>query len=555
MKPKLPMHSVRTIPTKPFPGQRPGTSGLRKKTREFMQPRYLENFIQATFDVLRADRLNGLQDQTLVVGGDGRFFNREAIKTILRMAAGNGAGRVLVAAGGILSTPAMSIQIRQRRAAGGILLSASHNPGGPDADFGVKFNMSNGGPAPEAFTERIYQRTLHLTEYRFLDQEQVPMDYVGVFRLGDMDVSVIDPLEGYVGLMQEIYDFDGLRGLFRSGFRMCFDAMNGVTGPYAKQIFEDLLGAHPGTVIRGEPLEDFGSVHPDPNLSQAAGLVARLAAEDAPDFGAACDGDGDRNLILGRNFFVSPGDSLAIIAELSSFCIPAYRRRGHTGIARSMPTSTACDRVAAYLGVPCYETPTGWKFFASLLDAGLITICGEESFGTGSDHAREKDGIWAVLAWLSILAETRKPVAEIVREHWRRFGRSYYQRHDYEGLNTDAAEGMMSRLRGRLPALAGMDFAGSRVNRADEFSYTDSVSGEASTNQGIRLFLDNGPRIVMRLSGTGTEGATLRLYFESYSKDEISMDCSERIRPLAAATREFLDLEKRLGRAEPDVIT
>jgi len=549
------MDRILKVQTQPFPGQKPGTSGLRKKTREFMQPRYLENFVQAIFDVLREDHADGLQDRVIVAGGDGRYFNRAAIQTILRMAAGNGVGRVLVAERGILSTPAMSIQIRRQKAAGGILLSASHNPGGPDADFGIKFNTSNGGPAPETFTQRIYERTQSLTEYQILEREDAPMDQTGEFRLGGMDVTVIDPLKEYVASMQEIYDFDALRDLFLSGFRMCFDAMNGVTGPYAKHIFEDLLGAGPGAVIRAEPLEDFGGEHPDPNLSHAASLVARLAGKEAPDFGAACDGDGDRNLILGRNFFVSPGDSLAVIAELSSTCIPAYRKRGHAGIARSMPTSTACDRVAAHLGIPCYETPTGWKFFSSLMDAGLVTVCGEESFGTGSNHAREKDGIWAVLAWLSILAETRKPVAGIVTEHWRRFGRSYYQRHDYEGVDASTADGMMSRLRGRLAALPGVNFAGSRISLADDFDYTDPVNGDTSSRQGVRLFLDDGGRIVIRLSGTGTEGATLRLYYESYSKDEISSDCAERIRPLAEATRELLALEQTTGRIEPDVVT
>lgn len=548
------MSNARLIPTQPIPGQKPGTSGLRKKTREFMRPGYLENFVQAIFNVLHEDHPGGLGSHTLIVGGDGRYFNREAVKTILRIAAGNGLGRMLVAQRGILSTPAMSIEIRSRGAAGGILLSASHNPGGPDADFGIKFNTSNGGPAPESFTARIHAHTLKLSEYRIVEQDHLPIDDLGEFPLGAMTVSVIDSLDGYVAAMQSIFDFERLRAHLASGFRICFDAMNGVTGPYARRIFEDLLGAAPGTVIRAEPLEDFGGDHPDPNLSHAAALVAHLSEPDAPDFGAACDGDGDRNLILGKRFFVSPGDSLAVIAEHAAQAIPAYRA-GLAGVARSMPTSMAADRVAARLGIPSFETPTGWKFFSSLLDAGRITLCGEESFGTGSNHAREKDGIWAVLAWLSILAETRQPVSEIVTAHWRRFGRSYYQRHDYEALESAAADSMLARLRDRLESLAGLAFAGSTISSAGEFNYTDPVNGDTSNNQGVRIFLADGSRVVIRLSGTGTEGATLRLYYESYSEDDIGQDCAARIAPLAASTRALLELEQSVGRVEPDVVT
>lgn len=548
------MSNPRSVPTQPIPGQKPGTSGLRKKTREFMRPGYLENFVQSIFNVLHEDSPGGLNGQTLIVGGDGRYFNREAVRTILRIAAGNGLGRMLVAKRGVLSTPAMSIEIRARGAAGGILLSASHNPGGPDADFGIKFNTSNGGPAPESFTARIHDQTLRLTEYRLVEQDDLPIDELGEFRIAGMAVTVFDSLEGYVAAMQSIFDFGRLRNHLASGFRMCFDAMNGVTGPYARRIFEDLLGAVPGSVIRAEPLEDFGGDHPDPNLSHAAALVARLSSPDAPDFGAACDGDGDRNLILGKNFFVSPGDSLAVIAEHAAQAIPGYRA-GLAGVARSMPTSMAADRVAAHLGIASFETPTGWKFFSSLLDAGRITLCGEESFGTGSNHAREKDGIWAVLAWLSILAETGQPVSAIVTNHWRRFGRSYYQRHDYEALDLAAADAMMARLRARLDSLQGMSFAGSSVERAGEFNYTDPVNGETSNKQGVRILLADGSRVVIRLSGTGTEGATLRVYYESYSKDDIEQDCAARIEPLATATRELLALETSVGRIEPDVVT
>lgn len=542
-----------TVPTTPIPGQKPGTSGLRKKTREFMKPNYLENFIQAIFDVVSADSPGGLGSQTLVVGGDGRYFNREAIQKILEIAAGNGVGRMLVAQNGILSTPAMSAVIRARKAAGGIVLSASHNPGGIDADFGVKFNASNGGPAPEEITERIYKRTQELQEYKLVEG-RVAIDKIGTSLLGNTEIVVFDSLEDYVALMQQIFDFGKLQEFLSGGFRMSFDAMNGVTGPYAKRIIEGLLGAPEGSVLRATPLEDFGGGHPDPNLTYAADLVARLASDDAPDFGAACDGDGDRNLILGRKCFVSPGDSLAVIAELAPTSIPAYSG-GLAGVARSMPTSMACDRVAAALNIPCFETPTGWKFFGSLLDAGKITICGEESFGTGSNHVREKDGLWAVLAWLSILAHTRKPVSEVLRAHWTRFGRSYYQRHDYEGVSAEAANTMLAELKAKLGTLPGVALAESRVSKADDFSYTDPVNGATAANQGLRIFLEDGSRVVARLSGTGTEGATLRMYFEAYSKDDIGQDAGKFIEPLAKAVDELMGITQRLGRSKPDVIT
>ena len=544
---------MRIIPTSPTAGQKPGTSGLRKKTRVFMQPGYLENFIQSTLDVVREDCGGSLAGKRLVVGGDGRYFNREAIQTIVRIGAGNGVGRVWVARGGILSTPAMSCVIRARGAVGGIVLSASHNPGGIDADFGVKYNATNGGPAPEEITERIYKRTMEISEYRMIEGS-VDIDRLGSAMLGDTEVVVFDPLDDYSALMQQIFDFPKLRAFLASGFRLCFDGMNGVTGPFARHIFLDLLGAPEGSVIRATPLEDFGGEHPDPNLTYAADLVAMLGGDNAPDFGAACDGDGDRNLILGRGCFVSPGDSLAVIAELAPAAIPAYKD-GLAGVARSMPTSMAADRVAAALGIPCYETPTGWKFFGSLLDAGKITICGEESFGTGSNHIREKDGLWAVLAWLSILAHTGKSVEQVLRDHWTRFGRSYYQRYDYEGVPSDAANAMFADLRARLGTLAGTPLAGSRIAAADDFSYTDPVNGSTAANQGTRIFLDDGSRVILRLSGTGTEGATLRVYFESYSKDNIAQDADAKIRPLASAVSALLDFEGRLGRSVPDVIT
>lgn len=546
--------SLKTISTTPFSDQRPGTSGLRKKTRTFMQPHYVENFVQSVFNAVRESTDADFRQETLVVGGDGRYYNRAAAQTILRMAAANGFGRVLVGCGGLLSTPAISAVIRRRGALGGLVLSASHNPGGIDADFGIKYNIRNGGPAPEALTESIYRHTLAINEYRTVDHEDVDLYSEGRLSIGDTEVVVIDPLEDYTAVMEELFDFDSLRALFSRGFRMLFDAMNAVTGPYAHHVLEGILGAPAGTVINGTPLEDFGGHHPDPNLVNAAELVARMGAKDAPDFGAACDGDGDRNLILGRSFFVSPGDSLAMISEHARESIPGYRK-GLAGVARSMPTSTAVDRVAEALGVPCYETPTGWKFFGNLMDAGKCTICGEESFGTGSNHVREKDGLWAVLSWLSILAITGKSVAEVAGEHWRRFGRSYYQRHDYEGLKVDAANEMISSLRDKLPTLVGSDFAGIQITNADDFSYTDPVDGSVSAHQGVRILLNDGSRVVCRLSGTGTEGATLRLYVERYRNDGGVAEINTVLAPLVQAARELLELRKHCGRDEPNIIT
>jgi phosphoglucomutase len=542
------------VPTTPFPEQRPGTSGLRKRTRVFMRPGYLENFVQSVFNAVREGAGGGFGGETLVVGGDGRYFNREAIQVILRMAAANGFGSVLVGRGGILSTPAVSATIRRRAAFGGLVLSASHNPGGLEADFGIKYNIRNGGPAPEAVTERIYAETLTINHYRTVEHPDVDLDREGEVRVGETSVVVFDPLEDYTAVMEELFDFEALRALFQSGFRMLFDAMSAVTGPYARHILEERLGAPEGTVINGTPLEDFGGHHPDPNLAHAAELVAGMSGPDAPDFGAACDGDGDRNLILGRDFFVTPGDSLALIAEHAQSSIPGYRA-GLAGIARSMPTSTAADRVAERLGVPCYETPTGWKFFGNLLDAGLCTVCGEESFGTGSNHVREKDGLWAVLSWLSIIASTRKSVAELVHEHWRRFGRSYYQRHDYEGLDASVAAEMMEELRGGLASLPGTTLAGLRVTHADDFSYTDPVDGIATARQGIRVFLEDGSRIVYRLSGTGTQGATLRLYIERYREGGGDEPIEEVLAPLVGGVRAMLRLRERFGTDEPTVIT
>jgi len=545
--------NVRTVPTTAFPGQRPGTSGLRKKTRVFMEPHYTENFVQSVLDAVREIEGTDFPSEMLVVGGDGRYFNRTAIQIILRIAAANGIGRVLVGRGGILSTPAMSAVVRRRQAMGGILLTASHNPGGIDADFGIKYNIRNGGPAPERVTERIHARTLQLDRYLVVDAPDIDLDRDGATRIGGCEVSVIDPLRDYTALMQELFDFDALRRFVQGGFRMTFDAMHGVTGPYARHILEGRLGAPAGTVVRGMPLEDFGGCHPDPNQVHAAELAARMSAEDAPDFGAACDGDGDRNMIMGAGIFVSPGDSLALIAEHARDCIPGYHK-GLAGVARSMPTSRAIDRVAQSLGIPCHETPVGWKFFGNLMDAGTCTICGEESFGTGSDHVREKDGLWAVMGWLSILAARRKPVAELVRDHWLRFGRSYYQRHDYEGLRADAAQGLIENLRKRLPQLRGMRLAQSAVDHADDFSYTDPVDGSVTARQGPRIQLQDGSRIICRLSGTGTEGATLRLYLERCLPDG-NVPVEDALQSLRAAALRLLQIREHLGREQADVIT
>jgi phosphoglucomutase len=546
--------NAQVVPTTPFEGQRPGTSGLRKKTRVFMQPRYLENFVQAVFDAVRDDAAGGFEEETLVVGGDGRYYNREATQTIIRMAAANGFRRVLVGRGGILSTPAVSAVIRRREAFGGLVLSASHNPGGLEEDFGIKYNTRNGGPAPESVTERIYAGTQTITRYLTREHADIDLEREGASRVGETEVVVINPLEDYTAVMEELFDFDSLRAHFAGGFRMLFDAMSAVTGPYARHILEERLGAHVGTVINAEPLPDFGGHHPDPNLVHASELVARMSGAGAPDFGAACDGDGDRNLILGRDFFVTPGDSLSVIAEHARECIPGYRE-GLAGVARSMPTSTAVDRVAEALGVRSYETPTGWKFFGNLLDAGLATVCGEESFGTGSNHVREKDGLWAVLCWLSILASRGKSVEEIVRDHWRRFGRSYYQRHDYEALDAVAAGEMVAGLRENLTTLTGTPLAGSSVASADDFSYTDPVDGSTTTRQGLRIFLEDGSRVVLRLSGTGTSGATLRIYLERFRDDGGEADVTEVLSTLTKGVREMLRLRERFGTDEPTVVT
>jgi phosphoglucomutase len=542
--------TIQTVATKPYAGQRPGTSGLRKKVAEFLRPGYLENFVEAIFQTL-----GDCSGQTLVLGGDGRYFNRTAIQVILRMAAAHGFGKVLVGRDGILSTPAVSCVIRKHAAFGGIVLSASHNPGGPDGDFGIKYNIGNGGPAPEKFTEAVYIATQSIAVYRISDELAPDFDRPGVSRIERMEVEVIDPVADYAELMVRLFDFPAIKALFASGFTMRFDGMNAVSGPYAHTIIEGMLGAPAGTVVNGTPLEDFGGHHPDPNPVNAPELIELMFSPDAPDFGAASDGDADRNMIVGRGMAVTPSDSLAILAANATVA-PGYRE-GLKGIARSMPTSTAADRVARALGVPSFETPTGWKYFGNLLDAGLATLCGEESYGTGSNHIREKDGVWAVLFWLNLLAASGKPVDAIVHEHWARFGRNYYSRHDYEAVDSNAAEEMMEHLRGQLDGLAGRKLDGFTVNLADDFVYTDPVDHSVATKQGVRIVMDDGSRIVFRLSGTGTEGATVRLYLEKYEADPArhDIDPQQALAGLAAIAEQLSHLKTRTGRAHPTVIT
>lgn len=540
--------SVQTISTIPFEDQRPGTSGLRKTVSVFRQPHYLENFVQSIFD-----SVTGYQGKTLVLGGDGRFFNSVAIQIILKMAAANGFGRVMVGRHGILSTPAASCLIRKYKTFGGIVLSASHNPGGQSGDFGIKYNIGNGGPAPEKVTDAIYARSRVIREFKISDASDVDLGKNGSVRMENMTIDVIDPVADYAGLMQSIFDFDAIRSLFSQGFRFRFDAMHAVCGPYAKTIMEEMLGAPEGTVVNAVPLEDFGGHHPDPNPVNAKELMDYMNGPDGADMGAATDGDGDRNMIVGRDIAVTPSDSLAILAA-NATRIPGYSG-GIAGIARSMPTSTAADKVAAALRISCYETPTGWKFFGDLLDDGKITLCGEESYGTSSSHIREKDGIWAILFWLNLLAVTGKSVGEVVRDHWKTYGRNYYSRHDYVNIDSRQAAALMDHLRDQLGTLAGERFGRYEVEKADEFSYTDPIDGTVSERQGIRLFFTDGSRIVFRLSGTGTVGATVRVYFDRYEKDRINMEVSVALGDLVGIAGKVADIAGFTGLKEPTVVT
>jgi phosphoglucomutase len=541
---------ISTVATKPFADQKPGTSGLRKKVPVFQQKHYAENFIQAIFD-----SIGDFQGKTLIIGGDGRLYNREVIQVAIRMAAANGVGRVLTGKGGLLSTPAASHLIRKNNALGGIVLSASHNPGGPEGDFGIKYNIENGGPAPERITGAIFARTKSIAAYKTSDAPDCDLDRLGTARIEDMVVEVIDPIADYQRLMERLFDFDAIAAAIKAGLTLRFDAMHAVTGPYAKAILEGALGAPEGSVVNATPLPDFGGHHPDPNLIHAKDLFDRMMSPAAPDFGAASDGDGDRNLIIGKGQFVTPSDSLAILAA-NARLIPAYAQ-GLAGIARSMPTSAAADRVAEQLGIPCYETPTGWKFFGNLLDAGMATICGEESAGTGSDHVREKDGVWAVLFWLNILAGRKQSVADIVREHWARYGRNYYSRHDYEEVDADAANKLIGSLRQRLGGFQGMRLGQSTIAMADDFAYHDPVDGSDTQHQGIRVLLEDGSRIVYRLSGTGTAGATLRVYIERYEPDasKHGLDTQTALADLISHADALADIKRRTGRAAPSVIT
>ncbi|MCQ2914629.1 MAG: alpha-D-glucose phosphate-specific phosphoglucomutase [Alphaproteobacteria bacterium] len=542
--------NIKTVQTKPFEGQRPGTSGLRKKVDVFQQPGYLENFVQSVFN-----SLENFKGKTLVIGGDGRYFNREAIQVIIKMAVANGFGELMIGKGGLMSTPATSCIIRKYKAFGGLILSASHNPGGPGQDFGIKYNIENGGPAPEKITEGIYEQTKKITEYKIADTADVDLDTLGEKVLGETRIKIIDSVIDYTEMMSKLFDFDLIKRLFQKGFTMRYDAMNAVTGPYAKHILEKVLGAKAGTVVHGEPKDDFGGLHPDPNLVYAKSLVDFMFSNEATDFGAASDGDGDRNMILGNHFYVNPSDSLALIVA-NFWNAPGYDR-GLTGVARSMPTSSAVDRVARGMGMSCYETPTGWKFFGNLLDANKATICGEESFGTGSNHVREKDGLWAILYWLNIIAATGLSVSELVKKHWKKYGRNFYSRYDFEKVDSAAANAMFDEMRASAASQEGKFYGNYEVEKFDDFEYIDPVDKSVSSHQGIRVLFKDGSRIIYRLSGTGTSGATVRIYIEKYEPDNSKhgMDPQEALADLVEIAYQISGIKAKTGKQKPDVIT
>ena len=547
--------NIKTIYTQPFLDQKPGTSGLRKKVKVFQQTNYLENFVQSIFDSIEV-----APNSALTLGGDGRFYNASAIQTIIKMAAANGFSRVLVGQGGILSTPAASHIIRKYQTLGGIILSASHNPAGPDEDFGIKYNTPNGGPAPEKITEAIFAKSKVLNEYKICNFSDVDIETLGETNIGQFTVEVINPVTDYADLMASMFDFAAIKTLLQSGFKLKFDAMHAVTGPYAQEIFVNRLGAPESCLMNCFVSETFGGGHPDPNLTYAHELVDVLYQQNAPDFGAASDGDGDRNMILGKHFFVTPSDSLAIIAANAAL-IPAYSR-GLAGVARSMPTSGAVDRVAKKLNIPCYETPTGWKFFGNLMDAGKVTLCGEESFGTGSNHVREKDGLWAVLCWLNIIAVKQKSVEEIVKNHWLEYGRNVYSRHDYEAVPSDIANTVMAHIKAQISSLPNQLFGNPAIKSytvkiADDFSYTDPIDGSISTEQGVRVLFNDDSRIVFRLSGTGTEGATVRIYLEAFEPNAANhhLDAQLALAELIGIAEEISQLKQISARNSPTVIT
>lgn len=545
--------AIVSVVSQPFQDQKPGTSGLRKKVKVFQQSHYLENFVQSVFNSLPTDSIGS----TLIVGGDGRYYNDVATRIIIKMAAAHGFAKVIVGQNGILSTPAVSCVIRKNKAYGGIILSASHNPGGVDGDFGIKYNIANGGPAPEKITDEVFRISKEITSYKISDvaDNKVEITQLGSYKIEGMQVEVIDSVADYAQMLQELFDFDAIRQMFASGFKIRFDSMSAVSGPYATEIVEKLLGATKGSVVNNIPLPDFGGLHPDPNPVNAEDLIKIMYANNAPDFGAASDGDADRNMVVGKSLAVAPSDSLAILAANAKL-VPGYKN-GLKGVARSMPTSTAVDRVAKELGIPCFETPTGWKFFGNLLDADMATLCGEESYGTGSNHIREKDGVWAIIFWLNILAVTKKSVNQLVEEHWDKYGRNFYSRHDYEAINSESANKLMTSLREKITALSGKAFGDYTVDVADDFSYTDPVDNSVSKQQGIRIIFTNGSRVVFRLSGTGTEGATLRVYLEKYEADKtkFKQDTQEALKELIDIAEEVAQIKSYTGMSEPTVVT